>query len=195
MYNNLSIPMVLYTPTQEVGVSKYTSFGDVNQSKLKALINSSFAEQGKELATNYFDTTKPSAVYVAGDFYAAGTIIRDLGRNLGDTVYICKFFVDPSLQGNGLGRDLLEHILHDIGIKPENHDGKSVILRTDVKNIKANKLYNGVFSEEYSGSSHHVKSTDGKHEWFVHQIGLQGEGLERKIRVVADLPITMIPVN
>jgi|TARA_Y100000310_G_scaffold275659_1_gene292299 acetylglutamate synthase len=179
----------LYVPPQELEIVKYASFAETGQNKLRALINASFADQGKVLAPDYFSKVQPLAIYIAGN-YAAGAITKDLE----DAVYVCKFFVNLALEGNGLGKGLLQHILADIGIELGNNYGNSVILRTDPKNKKSNALYLKEFFTHF-GKSYSVESADGQHKWKVHQIGLKGEDLERKVQLVADLPITMVPIN
>ncbi|MCH8003806.1 MAG: GNAT family N-acetyltransferase [Nanoarchaeota archaeon] len=180
----------LYTPTQGIEVIKYESFAQIDQTRLKATINSSFQSQGKELLPNYFGTTQPLGIYVVGD-YIAGAITKDLEDT---TVYLCKFFVHPEFEGKGIGKILLKHVLGDLGIEPNNNHGTAIILRTDPKNKKSNILYLNEFFNHFGGS-YNVESSNGEHKWAVHQIGLEGEDLERKVKFVADLPITMVPVN
>jgi len=167
---------LLYTPTQGIEVVKYEGFAQIDPSRLKATINSSFQSQGKKLTPDYFDITQPLGIYIVGD-YIAGAITKDLE----DTVYLCKFFVHPEFEGNGWGKGLLKQVLGDIGIEPNNNHGNSIILRTDPKNKKSNSLYLNQFFNHFGGS-YNVESSDGEHKWAVHQIGLEGEDLERKVK-------------
>lgn len=179
--------MELYTPTS-AEIAKYSRFDEIKVPKQKALINKAFERLHKGLINSYYETTKPSGIYIMGDYLATAITL-----DLDGTMYVCKFAVHPVLQSNGHGTRLMKHILDDIKIEPENNHGNSIILRSDVANDSTNLFYLGIFSERYLGSAHGAKSSNGTHKWIVHQIGLQGEDLERKIRFVADLPITMVP--
>ena len=179
--------MKLYIPTL-TEIAKYSRFDEIDVQRQRELIDSAFAQHRKKLAGDYYETTKPSGIYIMGDYLATAITL-----DLEGTVYVCKFAVHPNAQNGGHGTQLIEHMLGNIGIEPGNNRGISIILRSDVANGLTNLFYLGIFSERYLGSAHGAKSSNDAHKWIVHQIGLQGEDLERKIQLVADLPITMVP--
>lgn len=179
---------VLYRPT-ELEIVKYGGFEETDQDRLEAVINSSFKPQEKMLVPDYFRTVHPSGIYISGDYEAAA-----ITRDLEGAGYLDKIGVDPKLQGKHLGSGLLRHIFGEAGIEPRNNNGASMMVRADPENTAANILYGRVFVDEYSGSVHVFESSSGE-EWNVYQIGLEGEALERKIELVANLLVTMIRTN
>ena len=87
---------------------------------------------------------------------------------------------------------MLKYVLEDIGIEAEADNSSSIILRTDPNNKKSNSLYIKEFFNHF-GQTQNVTSSDGQQKWNVHEIGIE-EDLEGKVKFVADLPLTMIPI-
>lgn len=74
----------------------HSSWRRIDRGRLTALIESSF---GRRLALDYFETTRPSRVYVTEHYRAAIVLTREDGLT-----YMDKFAVTEEAQGEGLGR-------------------------------------------------------------------------------------------
>ena len=77
-------------------IDAFDSWADVDCERLRSVIESSF---GRRLAADYFETTRPSRIYVSEDYRAAIVLLRT-----GDLTYMDKFAVADEAQGEGLGR-------------------------------------------------------------------------------------------
>jgi len=77
-------------------IDAFDSWADVDSERLRSVIESSF---GRRLAADYFETTRPSRIYVSEDYRAAIVLLRT-----GDLTYMDKFAVADEAQGEGLGR-------------------------------------------------------------------------------------------
>jgi acetylglutamate kinase len=86
-------------------VRRYSSFADIDISRLRALIEECF---GRRLHPTYFETKEPHAVYLT-DSYRAAAILT-----LEDAVpYLDKFAVTPEAQGEGLGGSIWQRFRRD----------------------------------------------------------------------------------
>jgi len=77
-------------------IDAFDSWAHVDCERLRSVIESSF---GRRLAADYFETTRPSRIYVSEDYRAAIVLLRT-----GDLTYMDKFAVADEAQGEGLGR-------------------------------------------------------------------------------------------
>ena len=85
-------------------IHTYTSWSDVDQGRLRKLLESSFQ---KTLAEDYFETTELAAVFVSDTYRSAAVIVQEQG-----IVRMDKFSVTEEAQGEGLGRSVWEQVRH-----------------------------------------------------------------------------------
>ena len=156
-------------------MKKYTSFSDLDQSRIEFLINSSFNkttnpdEFQKTIDPLYFLETTPSAIYIleteAGEY--AGTIIAKTipkTQNTEAITYIDKLAVSPDHQKNGYFWKLMCALEDDL--KHHHPQGQAkMALRCNPANECAVPKYD-------KWSDHKDTMGENQPQWLVYSKGL-----------------------
>jgi bifunctional N-acetylglutamate synthase/kinase len=84
-------------------IIRHRTWKSIDQERLRSLLESSF---GRRLSADYFQTTRPVAVYCSELYRACIVLLR-----IGGLTYMDKFAVTEEAQGEGLGRAIWQ-VMH-----------------------------------------------------------------------------------